>query len=252
MALAGKQQLGNHGYQRPGTGYIVGNCAGVGHQPYELSCELTKRWHAQVTQRLAAMKLELAALEADKVDSIQVFKTLTKRPYEVKQTAQEMQAAGWVYGKVQGYWVWTKHIDFVVGRDHVPSEERGEYASKFGGKGHDFTFYREREMNQLSVWIAQATGDLKKLERRIKEWVYAPEKLVPAGQEKGLGPLERKRLTEAGKDYLVTPYSRKLYSGLIRKGYVEVREVDAFTTPGGHKVTHKFFLTEAGKAALAK
>lgn len=31
-----------HGYQRPGTGYTVGQCYGINYAPYELSCEGTK------------------------------------------------------------------------------------------------------------------------------------------------------------------------------------------------------------------
>ena len=32
----------NHGYERPGCGYIVGNCFAVKYQPYEVSCQGTK------------------------------------------------------------------------------------------------------------------------------------------------------------------------------------------------------------------
>ena len=31
--------LVHHGYERPGTGYIIGDCPGVGHQPYETSTD---------------------------------------------------------------------------------------------------------------------------------------------------------------------------------------------------------------------
>ena len=46
MRIKGTQtrEMVHHGYQRPGIGYIVGDCHGVGFQPYELSCEGTKSW----------------------------------------------------------------------------------------------------------------------------------------------------------------------------------------------------------------
>lgn len=33
-----------HGYRRPGTGYIVGNCYGMKYAPFEVSCERTKQF----------------------------------------------------------------------------------------------------------------------------------------------------------------------------------------------------------------
>jgi hypothetical protein len=38
----------NHGYERPGCGYIIGNCFGVDYQPYEMSCAGTRDFLAQV------------------------------------------------------------------------------------------------------------------------------------------------------------------------------------------------------------
>ena len=34
QALTGNGRLGNHGYSRPGWGFIVGNCPGVGYKPF--------------------------------------------------------------------------------------------------------------------------------------------------------------------------------------------------------------------------
>jgi len=37
-----------HGYERPGHGYIVGDCHGHGFPPFEVSCEGTKSWLNQL------------------------------------------------------------------------------------------------------------------------------------------------------------------------------------------------------------
>lgn len=42
----------HHGYQRPGIGYIVGDCHGVGYAPFEISCEGTKAWLADLKRFL--------------------------------------------------------------------------------------------------------------------------------------------------------------------------------------------------------
>lgn len=38
-----KKQMVLHGYERPGFGFVVGQCGGVGHSPFEYACELTKQ-----------------------------------------------------------------------------------------------------------------------------------------------------------------------------------------------------------------
>lgn len=45
-----------HGYKRPGIGYIVGDCTGVGAPPYELSCELQKKLAHAYRSRIADLQ----------------------------------------------------------------------------------------------------------------------------------------------------------------------------------------------------
>lgn len=42
-----------HGYKRPGVGYILGRCRGEGHLPYEVSCDQTKVFLAEVQGMIA-------------------------------------------------------------------------------------------------------------------------------------------------------------------------------------------------------
>jgi hypothetical protein len=41
-----------HGYQRPGHGWIVGDCIGVGHKPLNETDEQTKSWRDEYMKRL--------------------------------------------------------------------------------------------------------------------------------------------------------------------------------------------------------
>jgi hypothetical protein len=60
----------HHGYERPGHGYIVGDCSGVREVPYEVSCELIKSYKAGLEVLLTEKKAALADLEAGKVTQI--------------------------------------------------------------------------------------------------------------------------------------------------------------------------------------
>lgn len=60
----------HHGYQRPGHGYIVGDCGGVNQLPYEVSCELIKSYKAGLETFLTEKKAALVDLEAGKVTRI--------------------------------------------------------------------------------------------------------------------------------------------------------------------------------------
>src|SRR5271157_5749029 len=60
----------HHGYRRPGTGYIVGDCPGVGEVPYEVSCELRKAY--------------LAALQSGRVKTVWGSQGLRRVPQLVE------------------------------------------------------------------------------------------------------------------------------------------------------------------------
>lgn len=53
-----------HGYQRPGYGYIVGDCFGVRYAPFEVSCDGTKAYIARLSQIRQGYQERLAALQA--------------------------------------------------------------------------------------------------------------------------------------------------------------------------------------------
>jgi hypothetical protein len=61
--IKGKSKMVHHGYQRPGIGYIVGDCHGVGFAPFEISCEGTKSWLAVLKNTLRLREEALATLD---------------------------------------------------------------------------------------------------------------------------------------------------------------------------------------------
>lgn len=62
--------LSLHGYERPGHGYIVGDCMGQGEQPFEVSCELTKKLRTTVENMKTQAEAYLARLQANEVEEL--------------------------------------------------------------------------------------------------------------------------------------------------------------------------------------
>ena len=59
-----------HGYNRPGHGYIVGSCLGMGYSPYELSCEGTRVLLVNVRDRLKAEQAYLTRLQDPNLEEV--------------------------------------------------------------------------------------------------------------------------------------------------------------------------------------
>lgn len=59
-----------HGYRRPGTGYLKGECFGNGWPPFELSPEGTKEYLIQLNSFLKDLNTRLGRLERDEEDTL--------------------------------------------------------------------------------------------------------------------------------------------------------------------------------------
>lgn len=55
----------NHGYQRPGVGYLIGKCFGVGYLPYELGCQALHGWVIEVGKLRKAAEARREAMRRD-------------------------------------------------------------------------------------------------------------------------------------------------------------------------------------------
>lgn len=62
----------HHGYERPGIGYIVGDCHGVDFPPFEVSCEGTKSFHERLGGRLVHVQGLLATVDGRDEVSVQI------------------------------------------------------------------------------------------------------------------------------------------------------------------------------------
>lgn len=142
-----------HGYSRPGHGWIVGDCAGHGVQPYELSCEHTKMWRDTVALQLARTQVYLARLRADEVDELRI-EVDVPRAKRKDRWARE-----------------TKSI--VIGRDWVDPN-----AKQWAGKPHDFQWHRQNKISEQEMHERQMASTIKFLNEKITAWKYAPELLV--------------------------------------------------------------------------
>jgi len=76
LSGAAQYKMVHHGYERPGVGYIVGDCHGVGFEPFEVSCEGTKSWLKLLKQTLVRTKELLAG-----VDTLEQVSVVTGTKY---------------------------------------------------------------------------------------------------------------------------------------------------------------------------
>ena len=82
--LDSKGKLVLHGYARPGHGYIVGDCFGVGHPPWEVACDRLAEWIERLKRSSAAETK--AAIDAAKLKTITVNQGSERNPKLVKLT----------------------------------------------------------------------------------------------------------------------------------------------------------------------
>ncbi len=78
MALDAAGNLGHHGYKRPGVGFIVGDCPGVGHKPYPATDAL-ESYRAALMGMLAATIERINDLREDRVAFMPGSYTITLR-----------------------------------------------------------------------------------------------------------------------------------------------------------------------------
>jgi len=136
--------LVNHGFKRPGDGYLLGRCGGVDQEAFELSCEHTKKIAQHVKD------VELPRLHA---------KQLTIQ----EATSFTVEAKKWTGKGKTGY----EPITVVL-----TVENKYDRAT-----GKDFDSHKRSALFQIEQQIACTKSYLKDLEKSIAGWVYSPEKI---------------------------------------------------------------------------
>lgn len=157
-SFVSKPNLVLHGYARPGWGSIIGECWGVHNLPYELSCELTKKWrHQLISVRIPFVEKRLSDLRSGRVTSLQYVYT----DYNGK-----LSYGGGPGGR--GYPTRTVMID--QGAPLPESIRNDTRADLFDSLLRENIYQEEKNLGGLR-------GEVAWLTQRISQWVYAPEKL---------------------------------------------------------------------------
>ena len=120
-----------HGYQRPGHGYIVGDCFGVGHPPWEVSSDALATWIEQLKAR--SVQAAQAAVRVAKLTTINVNRGSEQNPRIVTLTKGD------------------------------PSRYDSYGSFSFEGEIEK----RVRDLKQQAKWLAD---DAKSETRRLKTW----------------------------------------------------------------------------------
>ena len=68
-----KDALVHHGYTRPGIGFIVGDCMGVGLRPYELGTDGPEAYKTKLQAALKSVAERLTLVKQDAVDTYEVI-----------------------------------------------------------------------------------------------------------------------------------------------------------------------------------
>ena len=88
-----------HGYQRPGHGYIVGDCFGVGHPPWEVSSDALATWIELLKKR--SEKAEEDAVKASKLTTITINRGSDLNPRMVTLTKGDPSFEGVIDKRVR-------------------------------------------------------------------------------------------------------------------------------------------------------
>lgn len=197
-------ELVHHGYQRPGYGYIVGDCYGVHRPPHEVSPDTAIGWQETVTTQLRA--------------------------------AERALTTDWPPKRI-GYWNPSRHWQRSSARDK-------EYAVMLAPddipvldeQGHTLvSAYNYEEALRSVRWslerqYAGLQEEHDRITRLIATWVRLPLRTVmeeqeAAAQRKRTGMLEREAKREAKLAAMVASYQKRLDSAARQKKIDTVMDI---------------------------
>lgn len=142
-----------HGFERPGHGYLVGECWGVGHPPFELDVEITKHWRQYlVTHLLPKTRQVLADLKSGKTKIFKFRVMIPLRPDQPNWSKRDY-----------------KEI-FLTEGEPIPAAWTNDYPP-------DFKRARSAKIKETENEIEEIEADIKHLGKAIDSWVYSPQKL---------------------------------------------------------------------------
>lgn len=146
-----KGVLSLHGYERPGYGFIIGDCPGSHVQPYEKSCDMTKVMKERLEKHVNRLAGELKEFEEQIANG-----TLTQI----------------IYKRTKGH----KY----VGRKEIPVTEdvivrKGERANYILNEAHpSFDEMVDRKRNHFKRIITQGQEGIAFFSEKINNWESKP------------------------------------------------------------------------------
>lgn len=154
VSKGGGKLMSLHGYQRPGIGYILGECQGQEQQPYEVSCEKTKEFKAEVERMRTGQQKRLDQLNANEVLGLI---TKIERPRTEEEKADHRTSFK------------TMYQSFPVARG---DEEKTNpfYPTSPWMKVPSFEQLRQSEIAQTESIITQMTHHIEFLGEKIASW----------------------------------------------------------------------------------
>src|SRR5262249_20512123 len=150
----------HHGYQRPGSGHIVGDCFAVGEPPYEVSCAGTQKYLRVVGEKLLFCTGYLAKLRGGEIHSLG-FDERVPVPTTAERTRRH--DPGWTYRRT------------TVTDAEEDTELRIRWQVTLG-----------RMLADTEVEVRRLSGEQERCDRMIRDW--RPGELREVTEDAAPGP----------------------------------------------------------------
>jgi hypothetical protein len=144
-------KLSVHGYQRPGCGFIIGRCRGAGHAPFEVSCERTKIFRAELYKMLATNVEYLRALKAG----------------EIKTLLATIETAEKKSGRYGAYGFQTTTVEVALGAEEAQNPHHPEMPWK---KIPSYETLQNNSIRETESVIDQIKSNINFLTEKIEGW----------------------------------------------------------------------------------
>lgn len=144
-------RLVHHGYQRPGTGFIVGDCPGVHHPPYELSTFTCELYANLLVRRISETEIYLRELRADPPDLALVFDD-----YDVVTRRLRRYSTG--------------GSPMIVTLTRLEAEERAAQLPPYERDRYSWELKKEHVTEIQLARLADMRRELRRMEKLIAEW----------------------------------------------------------------------------------
>ena len=139
-----------HGYERPGHGYITGECPGRGEEPFEVDKTITEKFKVQLVRILANRQEALRKLKAGEIKEL--FTRITSGYGHNKKVEHKLIQPGWVN----------------------PNQSYDDFAGRM-----------KAAIRSTEQEIESIKDNIKFLQMKLDGWKYQPqamEKHLPVGE----------------------------------------------------------------------